>query len=169
LRRQPLPIRPSCRLTNGGRFDANGNISFINGANPEFQRDPRGFLQREMNKLEASHTRWAIQSGQHPAQYMMDLARAKGIQFQQPAQTPQPLLQPQPAAAAAAAPAPQPVPIAQRQEQQQRHMSLGDAPGGQPETKVDAKTIARMSNKEFAAFAQTMKESDLDALMGGRA
>lgn len=161
-------------FVNGGRFDANGNLSFVNGANAEFQRDPRGFLQREMTKMEASHVRYALQTGQHPAIYMRDLAASRGVRAQPPAPAPQPAPQPTAAAPAAqqaqpAAAAPPPVSIAERQQQQQRHMSLTDAPGGQPEGKVDAKTIARMSNKEFADFAKNMKEADLDAMMGGRA
>lgn len=146
---------PTTAPIYGALLDSFGReLMFVNKNNPEFQRDQRAFMQREMTKLENAHIRHAVATGQNVAEYMRELAASRGLAMGQ-----------QPAAQAAPV---QQRSIPERQQAQQRHMSLGDAPGGEAPQQVDAKTLAKMSNKEFAAFAKKMSESDLDALMGGR-
>lgn len=126
-------------------------IMYVNRQNPEFIKDNRGFLEREMRKLENAHIKFAVSNRMNVAEYMKGLADSRGVK------------------AGPAQPAPQQQrSIPERQQQQERHMSLGDAPGGEAPKPIDARTIAKMSNAEFARFAKSMSESDLDALMGGR-
>jgi hypothetical protein len=135
-------------------------LMFINQHNPEFMKDQRGFLQRELSKIENAHIKHAVATGQNVAQYMRALAQSRGVNMTgAPAQQQN---------GQQSAPQPPARSIEERQQQQQRHISLGDAPGGEAPKTLDAKTLAKMSNKEFAAFAKTMKEEDLDAMMGGR-
>jgi hypothetical protein len=135
-------------------------LMFINQHNPEFMKDQRGFLQRELTKVENAHIKHAVATGQNVAQYMRALAQSRGVNMTgAPAQQQN---------GQQSAPQQQGRSIEERQQQQTRHISLGDAPGGEAPKTLDAKTLAKMSNKEFAAFAKTMKEEDLDAMMGGR-
>lgn len=130
-------------------------IMFNNRNNPEYIRDQRGFLQRELSKIENAHIKHAVKTGQNVVQYMREFATSRGVQAVGPNATPQNGQRQQPS-------------IEQRQAQQQRHTSLTDAPGGEAPRAIDAKTLSKMSDKEFAAFAKKMSDSDLDALMGGR-
>lgn len=61
-------------------------------------------------------------------------------------------------------PQPQGKSIAERQQQQQRHMSMSDMPGSATPQTISAKDIAKMTPKEFAAFARKMGDSGLDEL-----
>lgn len=128
-------------------------LMFINRGNPEFLRDQRGFLGREMTKLENGHIRFAVAQGYNVAEYMRELAASRGIaapQAQQPG---------------AKVPAPQPgKTIAERQQAQSRHMSIGDLPGGAAPASISAKDLVKMTPKQFAEFAKKMGDAGLDEL-----
>ena len=71
-----------------------------------------------------------------------------------------------------AAPAPTPAPQAQPNlravaDAQLRHQSLSDAPGGETIAPLDAKALARMSDKEFKAWmSKKGNEAKFDEIMG---
>lgn len=110
------------------------------------------FIRSELSRVETEHTKYAVGTRQNTPGYFKALAQARGINVQ-PAQNAQP--------AQAAAPAKT---IAERQQQQARHQSIGDLPGSAVPTTVSAKTIAKMSSAEFAAFAKKMGDSGLDEM-----
>lgn len=119
-----------------------------------------GYQQHEIAQaithLENEHIAYIAQNNLRPGDYLKSLAGARGWQ---------------PKAAAPAAPA---APVAQQQpsvatlrQTQQRHMSLSDAPGGAAPAPLDAKAIAKMSDKDFKAFMRTKgAESKLDEVLG---
>jgi hypothetical protein len=132
-------------------------IAFNNGipfetATPQQQN----FIRAEVAKLETDHVKYAVGTRQNVADYVRGLAQARGISIQ-----PQQL-------AAATPPGEQHQPqgktIAERQQAQARHMSIGDLPGSAVPTTVSAKTIAKMSSAEFAAFAKKMGDAGLDEM-----
>jgi hypothetical protein len=50
---------------------------------------------------------------------------------------------------------------------QQRHQSLSDAPGGETIAPLDAKALAKMSDKEFKAWmSKKGNEQKFDEMMG---
>lgn len=68
----------------------------------------------------------------------------------------------------------EPAPVARKPdlaavaEAQQRHISLSDAPGGEGVPPLDAKALARMSDKEFKTWLSKQgNEAKFDQIMGG--
>jgi hypothetical protein len=116
----------------------------------------KDFVGKEMTKMERAHIRHAVASGQNVAEYMMNFAAVRGIQLQPQAADP--------AAAPAAAAQPAQKPIAERKAAQQRHMSIGDLPGSAAPASITAKDLAKMSPKEFAAFAKSLGDAGMDEL-----
>jgi antitoxin component of RelBE/YafQ-DinJ toxin-antitoxin module len=130
-------------------------IAFTNGipfetATPQQQN----FIRAEVAKLETDHVKYAVGTRQNVADYVRGLAQARGINIQ-----PQQL-----AAATPPGEQQQGKTIAERQQAQARHMSIGDLPGSAVPTTVSAKTIAKMSSAEFAAFAKKMGDAGLDEM-----
>lgn len=92
----------------------------------------------------------SLQSGINPAEQVYKFAKARG--FTAPAPVAPTPAQPNLAAVAAA---------------QQRHQSLSDAPGGEVVPPLDAKALARMSDREFKAWmSKKGNESRFDEIMG---
>lgn len=92
----------------------------------------------------------SIKAGVNPAEQVYKFAKMRGFTPTPPAPTPQ--AQPDLAAVAAA---------------QQRHQSLSDAPGGETIAPLDAKALARMSDKEFKAWmSKKGNEAKFDEIMG---
>lgn len=95
----------------------------------------------------------AVQSGQPIADFVKGIAQTRG--WQQQAATPTPE---QPAKKDLAA-------VAATQE---RHQSLSDAPGGDAPAPLDAKALAKMSDKDFKAWmSKRGSEQKFDEIMGG--
>jgi hypothetical protein len=92
----------------------------------------------------------SMQSGINPAEQVYNFAKARG--FTAPAPVAPTPAQPNLAAVAAA---------------QQRHQSLSDAPGGEVVPPLDAKALARMSDREFKAWmSKKGNESKFEEIMG---
>ena len=92
----------------------------------------------------------SLQSGINPAEQVYKFAKARG--FTAPAPVASTPAQPNLAAVAAA---------------QQRHQSLSDAPGGEVVPPLDAKALARMSDREFKAWmSKKGNESKFEEIMG---
>lgn len=109
------------------------------------------YVKRETDKLEAAHIKNAFQRGVNVIDYMKRFAATRGITAQaEQQQTPAPDGKPQGK------------PIAERQQQQQRHQSLGDMSGAAAPTGISAKDIAKMTPKQFAAYAKSVGEEGLD-------
>lgn len=147
---------PTLEPTRAALFDSYANeIAVLNRTNPDYQRDPRGFLTNALTRLEQDHIKFAVASGQHVGSYMRDLARSRNVNAA-PAQPQQ-----------AAPPAQQaPRTIAERQAAQNRHMSIGDLPGSAAPNTISAKDLVKMSPKQFAAYAKSVGEAGLDEIMG---
>jgi hypothetical protein len=81
------------------------------------------------------------------------LAQVRGWQAKAPEPTPAPVPAKTDLAAVAAA--------------QQRHQSLSDAPGGEGIAPMDAKALAKMTDKQFKAWmSQKGNEEKFDQIMG---
>lgn len=94
----------------------------------------------------------AINAGINPAEQVYRFAQARGFQAQ--AQAPQPAAKPG-------------VDVAALASAQQRHQSLSDAPGGETVAPLDAKALARMSDKDFKAWmSKKGNEAKFDEIMG---
>lgn len=107
-------------------------------------------IQQQYRQTEAGYIRHAVARGIPIGDFIKGLATARGW-------TPQ---------AAQAVPQKQPD-MAALAETQQRHMSLSDAPGGEAPVKLDAKAIAKMTDKQFKAFmSRKGSEAELDEILG---
>lgn len=105
-------------------------------------------IQAEWQQIVAS----SRQMGTNPAELIYNFAKARGFTGAAPAPAPAPVAQPDLAAVAAA---------------QQRHQSLSDAPGGETVAPLDAKALARMSDKDFKAWmSKKGNEAKFDEIMG---
>lgn len=127
-------------------------IAFINRIplqNPTLQQ--REFLRREMSRMENSHIKYAVSTGQNVADYMRSFAASRGVVAQQQAQAAQPQAEKS---------------IPERQAQQRRHMSLSDAPGGGAPAKLTAKDIANMSAKQYADLVKKIGDAGIDGITG---
>ncbi len=94
----------------------------------------------------------SAQAGLNPVQQVYNLAKARGFTAAAPAPTITTPAQPNLQAVAAA---------------QQRHQSLSDAPGGETVAPLDAKSLARMSDKDFKAWmSKKGNEAKFDEIMG---
>ena len=94
----------------------------------------------------------SIKAGVNPAEQVYKFAKMRGFTGAAPAPTPAPQAQPNLRAVA---------------EAQQRHQSLSDAPGGETVAPLDAKALARMSDKEFKAWmSKKGNEAKFDEIMG---
>lgn len=103
----------------------------------------------EVDRLERVHIMHMAQTGQNPAEYIRGLAQTRGWQPK------------------AAQPAPKPVDTQAVAEAQQRHMSLSDAGGGETPAPIDAKSLAKMTDKQFAAWMSRKGNADkFDEIMG---
>lgn len=117
-----------------------------------------GYTQQQaiqyLNQTERSYVQYSYQTGIPVADLIRNVAAARGVaaqvaQAQQGGQKSQ--IDPKALAAS-----------------QQRHMSLSDAPGGEAPPALDAKALARMSDKEFKAWmSQKGNEAKFDQIMGG--
>lgn len=108
--------------------------------------------QAYMTQTEMQHIAYARQNRIPLNEYIKGLASARGW-------NPQP---------ATAAPQPAKTDLASVAAAQQRHQSLSDAPGGDAPAPLDAKALAKMSDKDFKAWiAKKGNESKFDEIMGG--
>lgn len=106
----------------------------------------------ELDKIEQQHVLYVAQRGISIADHIKNLATVRGWRPQAAAPTPAPAPKTDLAAVAAA---------------QQRHQSLSDAPGGEGIAPMDAKALAKMSDKEFKAWmSKKGNEEKFDQLMG---
>lgn len=126
-------------------------IAYLNRNDAAFIADPRGFVGKELSRLENGHIRFAVGSGENVVDYFKGLAASRGITGV-------------PAAQVAAQPDPKP--IAERIAAQDRHMSIGDLPGSAAPAQVSAKDLAKMTPKQFAEFARRVGDDGLDSIMG---
>lgn len=107
----------------------------------------------QLDRIEREHIAYVAQRGLPIGDYLKALARARGWT-------------PQQAAAAPATPAPK-TDLAAVAAAQQRHRSLSDAPGGEGVAPLDAKALAKMSDKEFKAWmSKKGNEARFDEIMG---
>lgn len=96
----------------------------------------------------------ALQAGTNPAEQAYRYAQSRGYTSQQAAQI-------------AAPAAPKPLDTAAITSAQQRHQSLSDAPGGEIPPVIDAKAVAKMTDKQFNAWlSKRGNESKLDEILG---
>lgn len=125
--------------------------SFV--AEAQAYRVPPHLLKQHLDQTEMQHIAFAKQNGIPIADYVKGLATARGWQPQAPqAQQPPAVQKPDLAAVAAA---------------QQRHQSLSDAPGGDAPAPLDAKALAKMSDKEFKAWmSRKGSEAKFEEIMG---
>lgn len=108
----------------------------------------------ELDKIERQHVLYVTQRGISIADHIKQLASVRGWR---PAQA---------APAAPAAPTPK-TDLAAVAAAQQRHQSLSDAPGGEGVAPLDAKALAKMSDKEFKAWmSKKGNEEKFDQIMG---
>lgn len=116
-------------------------------------RVPPHEIQQHLARTELQHIAFARQNRIPLADYIKGAAQARGWQ----------------AAAAVAAPAPaQKTDLAAVAAAQQRHQSLSDAPGGDAPAPLDAKALAKMSDKEFKAWmSRKGNDAKFDEIMGG--
>lgn len=132
-------------------------ICYVNGIpanSAQMTPQQKDFVGAELSKLERSHIRHAVGKGMNVAEYMKNLASVRGVTVGAPVA----------AQASTAAPANGTAPktIAERQAAQGRHMSIGDLPGTAAPSKINAKDLAKMSSKEFAAFAKELGDPGMD-------
>lgn len=112
------------------------------------QEQRQAYVLREWEGLVAQ----SVQAGVNPAEQVYKLAKMRGY-----------------AGATPAAPAPTPPrpDLAAVAAAQQRHQSLSDAPGGETVAPLDAKALARMSDKDFKAWmSKKGNEQKFDEIMG---
>lgn len=117
-------------------------------------QERQAFIREEWQAIARSN----IQQGRNPAEQIYRLAEMSGYKKAQaaPEDQPAPNAQPQPKTDLAAVSA-----------AQQRHQSLSDAPGGEGIPQLDAKALAKMSDKEFKAWMQNRgNENRFDEIMG---
>lgn len=108
----------------------------------------------ELDKMERQHVLFVAQRGISIADHIKQLATVRGWR---PAQA---------APAAPAAPTPK-TDLAAVAAAQQRHQSLSDAPGGEGIAPLDAKALAKMSDKDFKAWmSKKGNEEKFDQIMG---
>lgn len=106
----------------------------------------------ELDRIERQHVMYVTQRGISIADHIKNLAAVRG--WRAPQAAPQPAATPKTDLAAVAA-------------AQQRHQSLSDAPGGEGVAPLDAKALARMSDKEFKAWmSKKGNEAKFDQIMG---
>lgn len=97
----------------------------------------------------------SVQAGLNPAEQVYNLSLARGFTA------------PQAAAAAAATTQQRQSNLSAVAAAQQRHQSLSDAPGGETIAPLDAKSLARMSDKDFKAWmSKKGNEAKFDEIMG---
>lgn len=90
-------------------------------------------------------------NGQNPAALVYALARTRGY-----------------AAPTTSPPAPKPLDPAAVADAQQRHQSLSDASGGEAATPLDAKALAKMTDKQFRDWmGKRGNDKRMDAILGG--
>lgn len=117
-----------------------------------------GYSQQQaiqhLNQTERGYVQYSYQTGIPVADLIRNVAAARGVAAQAaPVQQGGQKSQVDPKALAAS---------------QQRHMSLSDAPGGEAPPVMDAKALARMSDKEFKAWmSQKGNEAKFEQIMGG--
>jgi hypothetical protein len=105
----------------------------------------------ELDRIEREHVMYVTQRGISIAEHIKNLAAVRGWR---------------PQAAATPAPAPK-TDLAAVAAAQQRHQSLSDAPGGEGVAPLDAKALAKMSDKDFKAWmSKKGNEEKFDQLMG---
>lgn len=114
-----------------------------------------GYTQKdaiaELDRLEREHIKFVAARGLPIGNYIKALASARGWQ----------------PGAAAAAPTAAKTDLKAVAETQQRHQSLSDAPGGEAIPPLDAKALARMSDKDFKAWmSKKGNEAKFDEIMG---
>ncbi len=106
----------------------------------------------QLNQIERSYVSYSHQTGIPIADIVRNVAAARGVSVQ-----------------------PQQAQGGQRQQidpraladSQQRHMSLSDAPGGEAPPVMDAKALARMSDKEFKAWmGKKGNDAKFEEIMG---
>jgi hypothetical protein len=104
----------------------------------------------ELERLEREHIKFVASRGLPIGNYIKALASARGWQ-----------------AGAPAVQQPAKVDLKAVAETQQRHQSLSDAPGGEAVPPLDAKALARMSDKDFKAWMSKKGNEDrFDDIMG---
>jgi hypothetical protein len=109
--------------------------------------------RQQIADTEFSHIAYAKQNNIPLADYIRGLAAARGVQITQTSPQPAPQKKTDMAAVAAS---------------QQRHQSLSDAPGGDAPAPLDAKALAKMSDKDFKAWiSKRGNEQKFDEIMGG--
>jgi hypothetical protein len=108
--------------------------------------------QAELARIERENVMYVAQRGISIADHIKGLAAARGWRPAAAQQQPAPAAKTDLAAVAAA---------------QQRHQSLSDAPGGETIAPLDAKALAKMSDKEFKAWmSKKGNEQKFDEMMG---
>lgn len=108
----------------------------------------------ELDRIEQQHVMYVTQRGISIADHIKQLATVRGWR---PAQ----------AAIANQAPTAPKTDLAAVAAAQQRHQSLSDAPGGEGIAPLDAKALAKMSDKEFKAWmSKKGNEAKFDQIMG---
>ena len=107
----------------------------------------------ELDRIERQHVMYVAQRGISIANHIKNLAQVRGWQAKAPEPAPAPVPAKTDLAAVAAA--------------QQRHQSLSDAPGGEGIAPMDAKALAKMTDKQFKAWmSQKGNEEKFDQIMG---
>lgn len=107
--------------------------------------------QAELNRIERDHIKFVASRGIPIGDYIKALAGARGWQ----------------PGAAATQQQPAKTDLKAVADAQQRHQSLSDAPGGEAIPPLDAKALARMSDKEFKAWmSKKGNEAKFDEIMG---
>lgn len=110
--------------------------------------------RQELDRMERQHVMYVTQRGISIAEHIKNLATVRGWR---PAQ----------AAIAQQAPTAPKTDLAAVAAAQQRHQSLSDAPGGEGIAPLDAKALAKMSDKDFKAWmSKKGNEEKFDAIMG---
>lgn len=108
--------------------------------------------QQELAKMEREHIQYVASRGINIGTYVKALAEARGWR---------------PGAAPVPAVPQVKTDLAALANTQQRHQSLSDAPGGEAVQPLDAKAIARMTDKQFKAFMEGKGNSaKLDEILG---
>lgn len=104
----------------------------------------------ELDRMERDHIKFVASRGMPIGSYIKALASARGWQ---------------PGAPSAQQPAK--VDLKAIADTQQRHQSLSDAPGGEAIPPLDAKALARMSDKDFKAWmSKKGNDAKFDEIMG---
>lgn len=105
----------------------------------------------QLDRMEREHIKFVADRGLPIGNYIKALATARGWQ----------------PGAAVAQQAPAKTDLKVVAETQQRHQSLSDAPGGEAIPPLDAKALARMSDKDFKAWmSKKGSEAKFDEIMG---